>query len=71
MKSMLEELRQVPAKKKIITSVEYDCQKKEKAEEVFDAVNDILTDHLDEFAKITFDRNEAAHTCKVELTQNA
>lgn len=71
MKSMMEELKSVPAKKKIKTSVEYDCSKPEKADEVFDAVNDILINHLDEMAKITFDRNEGDHTCKVELIENA
>lgn len=70
MKTMMEELRSVPAKKKVTTTVEYECQGRMEADEVFDAVRDIVTDHLDEFAKITFDRNEAAHSCKVELTTN-
>ncbi|WP_294730977.1 hypothetical protein [uncultured Faecalibaculum sp.] len=71
MKTMAEELREIPAKKKIITSVEYDCGRKDAADEVFATVTGIVTDHLDELAKITFDRNEADHTCRVELTQNA
>ena len=66
MKTMAEELREIPAKKKIITSVEYECSDKGTADEVFSTVTGIL----DELAKITFDRNEADHTCKVEVTQN-
>lgn len=71
MKTMIQELREIPAKKKIITSVEYDCGEKGRADEVFSTVSDIVTEHLDQIAKITFDRNEADHTCKVEVTQNA
>ncbi|WP_286073391.1 hypothetical protein [Faecalibaculum rodentium] len=70
MKTMAEELREIPAKKKIITSVEYECRDRGTADEVFSTVTGIVTDHLDELAKITFDRNEADHTCKVEVTQN-
>lgn len=71
MKSMMEELRSIPGKKKIITSVEYTCSQKSAADEVFATVAEIVTDHLDELAKITYDRNEADNSCRVELTQNA
>ena len=47
MKTMAEELREIPAKKKIITSVEYECRDKGTADEVFSTVTGIVTDHLD------------------------
>ena len=54
MKSMLEELKDVKIKKHTVTSIEYDC---------------IVTNHLDDFAKITFDV-EADHKVKVEISEN-
>jgi hypothetical protein len=67
----MDELKSVPAKKHIVTSIEYDCRKSDKTEEVFDVVRDIVTDHLDEIAKITYDINNADQSVKVEITQNA
>ena len=61
MKSMLEELKDVKIKKHTVTSIEYD--------EVFDQVHNIVTNHLDDFAKITFDV-EADHKVKVEISEN-
>jgi hypothetical protein len=71
MKTIMDELKSVPAKKHIVTSIEYDCRKSDKTEEVFDVVRDIVTDHLDEIAKITYDINNADQSVKVEITQNA
>ena len=39
------------------------------ADEVFDQVHNIVTNHLDDFAKITFDV-EADHKVKVEISEN-
>ena len=39
------------------------------SEEVFDQVHNIVTNHLDDFAKITFDV-EADHKVKVEISEN-
>ena len=64
MKSMLEELKDVKIKKHTVTSIEYDCKS-----EVFDQVHNIVTNHLDDFAKITFDV-EADHKVKVEISEN-
>ena len=55
MKSMLEELKDVKIKKHTVTSIEYDCKSEEKEDAVFDQVHNIVTNHLDDFAKITFD----------------
>ena len=40
-----------------------------KEDEVFDQVHNIVTNHLDDFAKITFDV-EADHKVKVEISEN-
>lgn len=69
MKNLTEELKKVSAKKHVCTTIEYDCKSEEKEEEVFDTVRDIVTEHLDEIAKITYDI-EAGHKVKVEVTQN-
>lgn len=69
MKSMLEELKDVKIKKHTVTSIEYDCKSEEKEDEVFDQVHNIVTNHLDDFAKITFDV-EADHKVKVEISKN-
>ena len=69
MKSMLEELKDVKIKKHTITSIEYDCKSDEKEDEVFDKVHDIVTNHLDDFATITYDL-EAYHKVKVEIPEN-
>ena len=69
MKSILEELKDVKIKKHTVTSIEYDWKSEEKEDEVFDQVHNIVTNHLDDFAKITFDV-EADHKVKVEISEN-
>lgn len=69
MKSMLDELKDVKIKKHTVTSIEYDCKSEEKEDEVFDTVRDIVTNHLDDFAKITYDL-ESDHKVKVEIIEN-
>lgn len=70
MKSILNELRSVPVKKHIVTSIEYDCQDEGRQDEVFDIVREILADNLDAFAKITYDVIPGENKVKVEVTQN-
>ena len=69
MKSMLEELKDEKIKKHTVTSIEYDCKSEEKEDAVFDQVHNIVTNHLDDFTKITFDV-EADHKVKVEISEN-
>ncbi|MDO4466395.1 MAG: hypothetical protein Q4C49_05240 [Bacillota bacterium] len=69
MKSLVEELNSIPARKQVVTSVEYDCKTEDKENEVFDTVNSLVVNHLDEMAKITFDIMPG-HKVKVEVIQN-
>lgn len=69
MKSLVDELKQVSSKKHVVTSIEYDCKKEEKADEVFETVRDVVTNHLDEIAKITYDVT-SDNKVKVEVSQN-
>ena len=69
MKSMLEELKDVKIKKHTVTSIDMIAGLKKKRYEVFDQVHNIVTNHLDDFAKITFDV-EADHKVKVEISEN-
>lgn len=69
MKSLVDDLKSVSLKKHVVTSIEYDCKSEEKENEVFDTVRDIVTNHLDEIAKITYDI-AADHKVKVEVSQN-
>ena len=69
MKSILDELKDVKIKKHMVTSIEYDCKSEDKEDELFDKVHELVTNHLDDFAKITYDV-ESDHKVKVELTEN-
>lgn len=69
MKTMMDELKNISVRKHVHTSVEYDCKTEDKEEEVFDMVRDIVIDHLDEIAKITYDI-EPGHKVKVEVSQS-
>lgn len=53
----------------MVTSISYDCKNEEKEDEVFDMVRDLVVDHLDEMAKVTYDI-ESGHKVKVEVIQN-
>lgn len=70
MKNMIDDLKKLKVRKHTVTSIEFDCKTEEKEDEVFDKVRDIVTNNLDDFAKITFDL-EADHKVKVEVTENA
>lgn len=69
MEKYINDLKNVSLKKKIVTSIEYNCDSEEKEEEIFDMVHQMITDHLDEFAKITYDI-EPNNTVKVEVIEN-
>ena len=69
MKTLIDELKGVKAKKHVVTSIEYDRKKEDKEDEVFETVRTIVSDHLEEIAKITYDL-QADHKVKVEVTQN-
>lgn len=69
MKNLLDDLKQVSLKKHVVTSIEYDCKKEEKEDEVFETVRNIVSNHLDEIAKITYDIT-GDHKVKVEVSQN-
>ncbi|EOS61995.1 hypothetical protein C815_00256 [Firmicutes bacterium M10-2] len=70
MKSMVDELNSVPVKKSVVTSIEYDCKKAEKEDEVFDAVRDIVANYQDNFSKITYDLDPMNHKVKVEVSEH-
>lgn len=69
MQSLVDELKGISLKKRVVTSVEYDCRTEDKEDEVFEMVRNLVTEHLDEMAKITFDI-ESDHKVKVEVIQN-
>ncbi len=69
MSKFINDLKSVSLKKHVVTSIEYDCKDASKEEEIFDAVHDIVENHLDEFAKITYDL-EPGHKVKVEVIEN-
>lgn len=67
--NMLDDLKSVSIRKRMVTSIEYECKNEQQEDEIFDKVRNIVTDHLDEFAKITYDL-EADHKVKVEVIEN-
>ena len=69
MKTLIDELKGVKAKKHVVTSIENKKKKEDKEDEVFETVRTIVSDHLEEIAKITYDL-QADHKVKVEVTQN-
>ena len=69
MNKRLNELKDVSLRKKVVTSFEYDCKSEEKEEEIFEMVHSIITENLDDFAKITYDI-EPGHVVKVEVIEN-
>ncbi len=70
MKSMVDELNNVPVKKSVVTSIEYDCKRADKEDEVFDAVRDIVANYQDTFSKITYDLDPVNHKVKVEVNEH-
>ncbi|MBP3853646.1 MAG: hypothetical protein J6D18_03660 [Erysipelotrichaceae bacterium] len=56
-------------KKKVVTRLEYECKSEEKEEELFEMVQNIITENLEDFSKITYDI-EADHKVTVEVIEN-
>ncbi len=69
MKTIMDELKAVPVKKNVTSTIEYDCKKEGATQEVFDTVREIVADHLEEIAKITYDINPDK-SVKVEVIQH-
>lgn len=69
--SMVAELTgSVKTKKHITTKIEYFCKDANDVEQVFEKVNDVLTNHLDDFAKITFDYVAGENRVDVEVIEH-
>lgn len=68
MKSIVKDLENISVKKHVVTSIEYDCSDEKQEDEVFEAVRDVITENINDFAKITYDV-EANHKVKVEVIQ--
>lgn len=69
MKNLVKDLENMAVKKKVVTSIEFDCKTEKQEDEIFDVVKDVITDNIDDFAKITYDL-ESDHKVKVEVIQN-
>ena len=60
----------VKTKKHITTKIEYFCNDSEDAERVFEKVTEVLSDNIDDFAKITFDYNTGENKVDVEVIEH-
>ena len=60
----------VKTKKHITTKIEYFCNDSEDAERVFEKVTEVLSDNIDDFAKITFDYNAGENKVDVEVIEH-
>ena len=60
----------VKTKKHITTKIEYFCNDSEDAERVFEKVTEVLSDNIDDFAKITFDCNAGENKVDVEVIEH-
>ena len=60
----------VKTKKHITTKIEYFCNNSEDAERVFEKVTEVLSDYIDDFAKITFDYNAGENKVDVEVIEH-
>ncbi len=69
MANYINDLKKVSTKKHVVTSIEYDCKDANKEEEIYEKVHEIIEEHLDEFAKITYDL-EPGNKVKVEVIEN-
>lgn len=70
MKNLVKDLENISVKKHVVTSIEYQCENETQEDEIFDQVRDVITDNIDDFAKITYDLDSVEHTVKVEVIQN-
>lgn len=68
MANLVNDLKNSPIKKHVVTSIEYDCKSEKDQEEIYSEVYSILENHLEEFAKITYEL-EGDNKVKVEVIQ--
>ena len=71
MKNIVDDLKNVSIKKHVVTSIEYACKDEKQEDAVFESVRDLVSNHLDDIAKVTFDIDQNEHKVKVEVSQNA
>ncbi|MGM9947192.1 hypothetical protein [Floccifex sp.] len=69
MKNIVKDLKDISVKKHVVTSIEYTCKDEKQEDEVFETVRNVITENIDDFAKITFDV-DADHKVKVEVIQD-
>jgi hypothetical protein len=69
METLLKDLKNAKIRKHIVTSIEYDCKTEENEEEIFEMVHALITEHTNDFAKITYDI-EPDNKVKVEVIEN-
>lgn len=69
MSNLLKDLRETKIRKHVNTLIEYQCASDEDQENIYCMVHDLLENHLEEFAKITYDI-EPDHKVKVEVIEN-
>ena len=70
MKNLVKDLEDISVKKHVVTSIEYTCADEKQEDEIFDTVKDVITENINDFAKITYDLDSVEHKVKVEVIQN-
>lgn len=70
MKDLVKDLQNISVKKHVVTSIEYECKDEKQEDEIFDTVRDVITENINDFAKITYDLDSVEHKVKVEVSQN-
>lgn len=69
MAHILKDLKHANLPKRVDTTIEYKCKTDEDREAVYKMVHDLLENHLEEFAKVTYDI-EPDDIVKVEVIEN-
>lgn len=69
MSSLTQDLKEAKIRKHVVTSLEYQCKSDQDQEDVYNMVYDLLENHLNEFAKVTYEL-EPENKIKVEVIEN-
>ncbi len=69
MSSLTKDLKESKIRKQVVTSLEYQCKTDQDQEDVYHMVHDLLENHLNEFAKVTYEL-EPENKIKVEVIEN-
>ncbi len=69
MSSLTKDLKETKIRKQVVTSLEYQCKTDQDQEDVYNMVHDLLENHLNEFAKVTYEL-EPENKIKVEVIEN-